>query len=68
MREGLESVTSRPRRLWGSEPAEIRVGNVANLVALGASPFEQPEALRQVRMVLSGGSLLHNDPSCEKSA
>jgi len=51
----LASATSVPRRLWGCPPANIAVGQRANLVALDASPIEDPTALRGVRLVYRNG-------------
>lgn len=57
MQEVLKSATSRPRRLWGCESIDIAENNIADFVALGSSPFEHANALRDVRMVFSQGSL-----------
>lgn len=57
MQEVLKSVTSRPRKLWGSAPANIVENSSADFVVLGSSPFERADALRDVQMVFSQGSL-----------
>ncbi len=58
MAQVLKSATSRPRRLWGCKSSNITENNQADLVILGASPFEDKTALRDVRMVLSQRSLI----------
>lgn len=45
MTAALTSATSRPRRLWGLEPATIAVGQPASLIALARSPFDDAAAL-----------------------
>jgi len=45
----LEAATSRPRRLWEVETANISVGATAEVVALEASPFDKPTALRTAK-------------------
>ena len=42
----LTAATTRPRRAWGLDPASIRRGHPAELVALTASPFHDSAALR----------------------
>lgn len=43
----LASATSVPRRRWGLEPAVLKPGAVANLLALAGSPFDDFEAVRR---------------------
>lgn len=50
----LRSATSRPRRLWGAPSADIAPGRRADLVALGGSPFADPQALHDVRLLVRG--------------
>ena len=45
----LRAATTVPRARWGETAAGIRPGGVLDLVALAASPFERPEALRSAR-------------------
>lgn len=47
----LAAASSVPRRLWGAEPNSIAKGNRAELVALAASPFDDPAALHHARVV-----------------
>jgi len=51
MAAALESATSRPRRLWGASTADVQVGNRADLLILDASPFDDENALRSVRLL-----------------
>lgn len=51
MAAALESATSRPRRLWGAAAADVQVGNRADLLILDASPFDDENALRSVRLL-----------------
>jgi imidazolonepropionase-like amidohydrolase len=46
MRDVLRTATSRPRRLWGQPPVDIRPGNAAEFVIFEQSPFIDPHALR----------------------
>jgi imidazolonepropionase-like amidohydrolase len=48
----LASATSIPRHLWGCESANIAPGHRANLVVLERSPFENLNALREVKGVM----------------
>jgi imidazolonepropionase-like amidohydrolase len=63
MQEVLVSATSRPRQLWNSEPANIIENSSANFIVLGASPFDHPEALSDVKMVFSQGLSTVVNPS-----
>lgn len=54
MAAALESATSRPRRLWDAESADLKPGSKADMLLLSASPFEDRNALR------APGSLLRN--------
>ncbi|MGO9007862.1 MAG: amidohydrolase family protein [Beijerinckiaceae bacterium] len=47
MRDVLRTATSRPRRLWGLPPVDIRSGNAAEFVIFEQSPFVDPYALRK---------------------
>jgi len=58
MQQVLESATSRPRRMWNCHLANIEAHNPADFVVLGTSPFEDAQALRDVRMVYSQGGLV----------
>lgn len=48
----LHAATSRPRKLWDLPSADIVVGATADLIALEASPFETPAALRGAKRLL----------------
>lgn len=63
MAQVLKSATSRPRRLWGCKSSNITENNQADFVILGASPFEDKDALRDVRMVFNQGSLINYEPN-----
>ena len=52
MEAALHAATSRPRRLWGLDTADIKVGNCSEIIALDASPFETPRALRTAKRLL----------------
>lgn len=52
MAAALEAATSRPRRLWGAPPADLKPGGKADLVLLDASPFDDRNALRRASAVL----------------
>jgi imidazolonepropionase-like amidohydrolase len=56
MRDVLRTATSRPRRLWGLPPVDIRPGNAAEFVIFEQSPFADPHALRKV------GRCIYHDP------
>lgn len=58
MQEVLISATSRPRHLWCSEAANIVENNSADMVILGANPFEDYEALRDVNLVITQGAVI----------
>ena len=51
MEAALEAATTRPRGLWGMDRADIRVGAVADMTMLSASPFDDPTNLNPSRMV-----------------
>ena len=64
MLQVLQSATSRPRRLWNCQSANITAKTPADFVVLGASPFEHAQALRDVRMTCSkGGLVMHDQPA-----
>jgi imidazolonepropionase-like amidohydrolase len=46
MTSALTAATSRPRRAWGLDPATLSPGRRAVMIALTASPFDDPAALR----------------------
>lgn len=48
MEQVLRAVTTVPRRLWGAEPAEIRIGNCIDLAVSPVDPFVERDALLQV--------------------
>jgi imidazolonepropionase-like amidohydrolase len=50
----LKSATSRPRNLWDVPPATIAAGQRVEFIALARSPFEHPNALREVIHVFNG--------------
>ena len=50
----LRAATSRPRALWGMAPAGIARGQCADMILLDRSPFDDPTALREVRLVMKG--------------
>ncbi len=52
MQDALQAASSRPRRLWGAEPADIRKGARVDLLALDGDPFVDPDALRRVASVV----------------
>jgi imidazolonepropionase-like amidohydrolase len=54
----LAAATSVPRRLWGCQPADLTVGNLADLILLERSPFEELAALGQVRCTVRGQDCL----------
>jgi imidazolonepropionase-like amidohydrolase len=54
MEQTLRAATSLPRRLWRSEPADIRPGGRADLALFDADPFEDPENLLRVSEVVRG--------------
>ena len=64
MERALAAATSVPRRLWGETPAGPVGGALAEIVALAFSPFDDPAALRNVKFVVMGGSILR--PEGEK--
>ena len=53
MTSALIAATSRPRRLWGLRAATIATGRAVDLVALDASPYADPAALRGPVRVIS---------------
>lgn len=55
----LASATSVPRRLWGCEPAGVRAGCHANLIALDGSPFASLENLRRVQFIVRRSESRH---------
>ena len=54
MRALLQAATSLPRSLWNMPPAKIAPGNRADMIVLARSPFDDPHALRDVRLVVRG--------------
>jgi len=52
----LAAATSVPRRLWGCESADIAVGNVADLILLDRSPFQDAAAHWLVRGIVRGSA------------
>lgn len=50
----LQAASSLPRSLWNMPPATITPGNRADMIMLAHSPFDDPHALREVRLVLRG--------------
>jgi len=56
MEQTLRTATSRPRRLWGAEPADIRKGNRVNLAQFDADPFDDPRNLRKAAGVMRAAS------------
>lgn len=59
MKEILTSTTSRPRRLWGAQPNRISSGEGAEFITFTDSPFQRPETLRNVELVVREGRVLH---------
>lgn len=59
MTEILISATSRPRHLWGAAPNRIATAQPAEFITLGASPYVDRTALRDVRLVVREGRVLH---------
>ncbi len=53
MAAALTTATSRPRRLWGLPSTDIAPGGEAQIVALDASPFRDPRALRGAKRRLA---------------
>ena len=47
----LEAATSRPRRLWRADPADIKIGAAADMITLSASPFDDPANLAPSRIL-----------------
>lgn len=54
MQAVLRAATSLPRELWNMPAARIAPGRRADLILLGRSPFDDPSALRNVRLVVKG--------------
>lgn len=48
MEQALQAASTRPRRLWGAEPANISIGHRANLIIMAADPFTDCHALLRV--------------------
>lgn len=48
MAQVLQAATTVPRRLWGAQPADIRVGNRVDLAVMDADPFAGRDALLRV--------------------
>lgn len=55
MRTVLRAATSLPRALWDMPSAWIAPGGRADMILLDRSPFDDPSALRNVRLVVRGG-------------
>ncbi|MCP4294063.1 MAG: amidohydrolase family protein [Proteobacteria bacterium] len=55
MRSTLQSATSRPRRLWGTNSAELVKGDPMDYVVLEGSPFKDPKYLRMIKDVVRNG-------------
>ncbi|MFY9735362.1 MAG: amidohydrolase family protein [Rhodoplanes sp.] len=55
MQAVLRAATSLPRALWNMQSARIAPGSRADMILLGRSPFDDPSALRNVRLVVKGG-------------
>jgi imidazolonepropionase-like amidohydrolase len=55
----LTSATARPRRRWAMPPARIAAGQGTDLILLDRCPFDDPEALREVRGVIKGSACLN---------
>ncbi len=51
----LQSATSRPRRLWGTDSAELVKGDPMDYVVLEGSPFKDPKYLRMIKDVVRNG-------------
>jgi imidazolonepropionase-like amidohydrolase len=54
MKAVLRAATSLPRTLWEMAPARIARGHRADMILLERSPFDDPAALRAVRLVCKG--------------
>ncbi|MEZ5785738.1 MAG: amidohydrolase family protein [Xanthobacteraceae bacterium] len=54
MQAVLRAATSLPRRLWGGDSARIAKGHAADMILLDRSPFDDPQALREVAFVVKG--------------
>lgn len=50
----LRAATSLPRTLWGNDSARIAKGQCADMILLDRSPFDDPQALREVAFVVKG--------------
>ncbi|MCB1436210.1 MAG: amidohydrolase family protein [Rhodobiaceae bacterium] len=59
MDQTLRSATSLPRRLWGVGSADIVAGGRADFITLAGSPYDDPQALRQVKSICRRGR--HDD-------
>ena len=55
MQAVLRAATSLPRALWNMPSARIAPGSRADMILLDRSPFDDPSALRNVRLVVRGG-------------
>lgn len=55
MQAVLRAATSLPRALWNMQSARIAPGSRADMILLDRSPFDDPSALRNVRLVVKGG-------------
>lgn len=55
----IRSATGEARRHWGMPAAALGPGQQADLVLLGASPFRDPGALREVLAVVKGNSVFN---------
>jgi imidazolonepropionase-like amidohydrolase len=63
MQAVLRAATSLPRDLWNMPPARIAPGSRADMILLEHSPFDDPSALRNVRLVVKGGCCVSVDAS-----
>jgi imidazolonepropionase-like amidohydrolase len=59
----LRAATSLPRALWNMPSARIAPGSRADMIMLDSSPFDDPSALRNVRLVVKGGCYVPVDAS-----
>jgi imidazolonepropionase-like amidohydrolase len=63
--QALRAATIEPARMLGVEAqvGEIAVGKLADIVALNADPAADIRALRTIRFVMKGGTVVRNDPT-----
>ncbi len=50
----LRAATRLPHTLWGSGGGRIAIGHGADMILLDRSPFDDPQALREVAFVVKG--------------